>query len=342
MQSDLGRKAQHLRSAKNRTAQRFRCSKKHCFDPVAEVTGTRSPVKCPCKLIVSVVTRKKRSITLSIEAREKADLEQLALDFGQTWGDKPNISKLIKAIAQGKLRLAANHDWSHGRIDTLNRILGWLKDNDLQDEALVLATLLLERSELSDPLRHEIQAWVDRPNPLWRTEIDRYIRQRRPFYLTYQDAADRPWTFTVRHAGIARYEDRHYLDCWCDETAGNQDIAPLQHNWSLRIDRIPTDARIASAPGHWQPELDVVEVEFHLLRGLAYGYRSKTDTDIMDEWLPDRSTRRIVRRIRHTFWFFRALRCYGADCIIIGPPEVRDRFSSDVLETYRHYWEPKN
>ncbi|MGV2387901.1 MAG UNVERIFIED_CONTAM: hypothetical protein LVR29_05075 [Microcystis novacekii LVE1205-3] len=36
-------------------------------------------------------------------------------------------------------------------------------------------------------------------------------------------------------------KDRLYLDCWCEETEGNQDISELHHNWSLRIDRIPND-----------------------------------------------------------------------------------------------------
>jgi hypothetical protein len=34
------------------------------------------------------VTRKGRAITLSVNDRQKAKLEQLALEFGMTWGDK--------------------------------------------------------------------------------------------------------------------------------------------------------------------------------------------------------------------------------------------------------------
>ena len=75
------------------------------------------------------MTRKKRSLTLSIEEHEKAQLEHLALEFDQKWGDSPNLSKLMKAIAQGKLRLAANHNWSRDRINILNQIFNWLKDS---------------------------------------------------------------------------------------------------------------------------------------------------------------------------------------------------------------------
>jgi len=283
------------------------------------------------------MTRKKRSITLSIEEHEKTQLEALALEFDQTWGDNPNVSKLVKAIAQGKLRLAANHDWSRDRIDTLNRILGWLKDEGQLEAALEIADLLLERSELSDPLRHEIQRWVDQPGAPWRLELDRCIRLQRPFCLTYQDAAGRLWNFTVRHAMIERHEARQYLDCWCDETEGNQDIEALQHNWSLRLDRIPEDAVISQAEGTWQPQLSQIDVEFHLLHGLAFGYRPKTRADSVIEWLPEDAIRRVVRRIHNTFWFFRELRRYGADCVVIGPKEVRNRFARDVLAMASHY-----
>ncbi|MGP1373005.1 MAG: helix-turn-helix transcriptional regulator [Almyronema sp.] len=284
------------------------------------------------------MVRKRPSITLSITEYEKAQLEQLALDFDQTWGERPNISKLFKAIARGQLRLAANHDWSRDRINTLNRILGWLKDDGQLDTALELAYLLLERSELNLPLRHEIQAWVDQPSAPWRIDIDRCIRLQRPFRLTYQDAAERLWNFTVRHAILERHEDRQYLDCWCDETEGNKDIDVLKHNWSLRLDRIPEEALISLAEGHWQPELSYIDVEFHLLRGLAFGYHTKTKADITMEWLPDQEIKRVVRRIHNTFWFFREVCRYGADCIVIGPAEVRDRFKQTVAAMYQNYW----
>lgn len=277
------------------------------------------------------MTRKKRSITLSIEEYEKAQLEQLALEFGQTWGDKPNVSKLIKAIARGQLRLAANHDWTRDRIDTLYSILGYLKDVGKIEEALVLSRLLWERGEISDPLRRELQDWMEHPSASWRVEIDRRIRQQRPFSLVCQDAAERLWSFTVRHAAIAYHEDRQYLDCWCDETEGNRDIEDLRHNWSLRLDRIPEEAVVADVEeGGWQPALDRVEAEFHLLRGLAFGYRSKTGDDLVNEWLPDRSRRRVVRRVDNTFWFFRELRRYGPDCVLIAPEEVRSRFAKQA------------
>lgn len=281
--------------------------------------------------------QQQRSITLSISPHEKAQLEQLALAFGQQWGDKPNISKLLKAIAKGHLRLAANHDWSRERIDTLNRILGWLKDEGDLVMASELAHLLLERSELSAPLRQEIQSWANHPSAAWRLELDRYLRQQRPFALTYQDASGRLWNFTVRHAKIERHEDRHYLDCWCEETEGNQDMEALQHNWSLRLDRIPEEASISRVEGHWQPQLSQIQVEFHLLHGLAFGYHTKTDADLVNEWQSEQRVRRVVRPIHSTFWFFREVRRYGADCVLVGPEAVRARFLQDLRLTLQNY-----
>ncbi len=281
--------------------------------------------------------RKRSSITLSISGHEKAQLEQLALEFGQTWGENANVSKLIKAIAQQKIRLAVNHDWERDRIDTLIRALNLLKDEGYFSEALELASLLLERSELSSPLKQEIQDWTDAPGVPWRLQLDSCIQRCRPFRLAYQDAADRIWSFTVRHAKIERLEERHYLMCWCDEAEGNQDIEALAHNRSLRLDRIPDEAVLSPVEGQWHTDLGYVDVEFHLLSGLAMGYRSKTEADLSNEWMPEQRVRRVVRRVRSTFWFFREVRRYGADCMIVGPEDVRDRFVDDLKATIQNY-----
>ena len=43
------------------------------------------------------------AITLALAPEEKAGLEALAQEFGILWGDKPNISGLIRAIARKRL-----------------------------------------------------------------------------------------------------------------------------------------------------------------------------------------------------------------------------------------------
>ncbi|WP_052327127.1 hypothetical protein [Prochlorothrix hollandica] len=202
------------------------------------------------------MSRKAESITLSVRDWEKAKLQALAAEWGQTWGDKPNISKLIKAIAQGTLRIAPNHNWSDDRINSLNLARNLLIDQGRRDDALVLAQLLLERSEPNHPLRQEIQAFVDRPVLTQRLELERYCQQQQPFRLTYGDAADRLWHFTVRHGRIMPQDDRDYLFCWCEETAGNQDLPALSHNWCLRLDRILPEANLSPMTGPWRGDLD--------------------------------------------------------------------------------------
>ena len=281
--------------------------------------------------------RKRPSVTLSIEESEKLALEQLALDFDQKWGEKPNVSKLLKAIARGKLRLAVNHGWDRDRLDVLNLARGALMDAGKVNEAMVIAELMLERSELSLPLRDEVQKFVDKPSFPWRLNIEQMMRQYRPFRLTYQDAAERMWSFTVRHARIVPYGDRRYLDCWCDETEGSQDIPELRHNWSLRLDRIPEEAIVSPVSGPWQPDLASVEVEMHLLNRLALAYRSKKGADLVNEWDGDRQLRRVVRRVHHTFWFVREVLPYGADCVVVDPPVVRQLLAREIAAMAERY-----
>ncbi|PSB19570.1 WYL domain-containing protein [filamentous cyanobacterium CCP1] len=281
--------------------------------------------------------RRGQSVTLSVSELDKSKLEALALEFGMTWGDRPNISRLVEAIARRQLVIAPNHDWTKERINALNQARTALIDAGRIEAAVMIAHLLLERSELTIPLRTELEQFVERPAFPWRLEVERYIRRQQPFQLSYQDAAERIWQFTIRHAEIVTYEDRQYLDCWCEETEGNQDLPDLTHNWCLRIDRI-TDAVIAPVNGEWYAELTAILVEMHLFRGLAFAYRSKTAKDEVNEWLAELpQVRRVVRRVAHSFWFMREVLRYGQDCEIISPNAMRDRMKQEVQALYERY-----
>ncbi len=281
--------------------------------------------------------RKGQSMTLSVSEQDKAQLEAIAREQGMLWGDRPNISRLMEAIARRELLIGRNHDWSETRIKVLHQSIQALIDAGHPDSAQIMAQILLERSELSIPLQREIDRFVSTPMVPWRRQIDPYIRCQMPFQLTYRDAADRPFSFTIRHAKVVPYERRQYLECWCDETAGNRDVPELQHNWTFRLDRIP-DAALSSVCGQWRSNLDLLEVELHLLGGLAFAYEAKT-ADISNEWLSDRTppVRRVVRQISNTFWFFREILRYGEDCIIIAPPVVRAGFCHKIRQLSKAY-----
>lgn len=280
------------------------------------------------------MTRKGKSITLSLAENDKAQLEAIALELGMKWGDDPNISRLVKAIARRQLVVAPNHDWTIDRINALNRARLALVDAGQLDMAVAIAELLQERSELSIPLRHELGQFVSKPAAFWRLEIDRYIRRQHPFQLSYQDAAERIWNFTIRYAAITNHEKRQYLDCWCEQTEGNRDLPDLAHNWCLRLDRIP-EAAISPINGRWRSSLDVLDVELHLLRGLAFAYQAKPN-DLVNEWM-DQPQLRVVRRVTNTFWFFREILVYGEDCVVVSPAAVRDRFRQKVQALFNQY-----
>ena len=282
------------------------------------------------------MSRKGQSITLSLSARDKAELEAIALELGILWGERANISKLVEAIARRQLLVLPNKDWAESRIQALDRAIGALTDIGEMEQARIVAELLLERSELSIPLRRKIEGFVDNVPPPWRIEIDRYLRRQHPFELSYQDAAERLWHFTIRYGKINLHDKRQYLDCWCEETEGNLDIPELQHNWSLRLDRIQ-DAAITPIKGQWRRNLDQIEVEMHLFRGLAFAYQARRE-DQENDWLSDQPrVRRVVRSVSSTFWFLRDVKQYGKDCQIIVPDSVRSRYIDELIATCNQY-----
>lgn len=83
------------------------------------------------------MSRKQESITLSVTEEDKAELEAISLEFGCTWGDKPNISKLMKQIANRELLLSKSD-----KPTTQKRAL--IKDaiTSIQDALTILLELI--------------------------------------------------------------------------------------------------------------------------------------------------------------------------------------------------------
>jgi hypothetical protein len=295
--------------------------------------GKRKQVQNTRTLLMS---RKGQSITLSVSERDKTELEAIALQFGMMWGDDPNISKLIKAIAQRELIIGKNHDWKESRIRALHRCISSLTDSGQIEQAEIIANLLLERSELSIPMRKELEAVLNNSLPSWRLQVDHYILRQQPFQLAYQDAAERVFNFTVHHAKITPHEKRQYLDCWCEETEGNLDIPELRHNWCFRLDRI-NEAAITEITGKWHSNLDQIDVEIHLLNNLAFAYQSKPE-DKTVEWMPDKlKVKRVIRQVANTFWFIREIMQYSSDCIVVAPENVRSLIKAKLINLCQNY-----
>jgi predicted DNA-binding transcriptional regulator YafY len=282
------------------------------------------------------MSRKGQSITLSVSDRDKAELVALALEFGKTWGERPNISRLIEAIARRELTIAPNHDWTQTRIQALELARHELVDLGKIDEAMEIAQLLASRSELTLPFRSQIEQFLQNPQPVWRQKIDAFIHRQQPFCLSYRDAADRLWEYTALHARIVPLEKRQYLLCRCEESKGNQDVEGLQHNWTLRLDRIQ-EAAVVSVKQPWLKDLEQISVEFHVFRGLAFAYQRKPNDIEVGEIEGDPSRRQVIRQIFSTFWFLREIAPYWDDCEIIAPESVREIAVTKVRSMMQRY-----
>jgi len=281
------------------------------------------------------MSRKGQSITLSVSEQDKEFLESLAVELGYTWGDKPNISKLITAIARKELTIALNNDWSKQRIESLEQARKLLFDIGFVAHSQEIARLLLERRETIIPQQNELQQFLATANPMWRTNIDGYIKRQQPFRLTYYDVAEREWHFTVLHATFRIIEKHQYLVCTCEESEGNQDIPELKHNWVLRLDRIQ-EAVVNPVQLPWQKDLDLVTVQFRLYGNLAFHY-GKEDNPMIGEIEGDPPQRTITQKIYSTFWFFRRIAPYWENCVIISPDRVREYFKGKVQTLYGKY-----
>lgn len=56
------------------------------------------------------MSKKNESITLSVSTADLKALEALAIAHDCTWGDKPNVSELVRRLAQGKLRITTSNE----------------------------------------------------------------------------------------------------------------------------------------------------------------------------------------------------------------------------------------
>ena len=195
---------------------------------------------------------------------------------------------------------------------------------------MAIAQLLKEHGTLTIPLKNELEQFITKPTQTWRIEVERYIRRQQPFQLSYQEASERICHFHVQYAEIVIHEDYQYLDCWCQETFGNLDIPELNHNWSLRLDRI-TEASTIAISETWRSGLDNINIEMHLFHRLAFAYKTKINLDIENEWIVDiPQTKRIVRKITNTFWFIREILRYGQDCKVLSPDNVQNLIKEEI------------
>ncbi|HIK11906.1 MAG TPA: WYL domain-containing protein [Oscillatoriaceae cyanobacterium M33_DOE_052] len=276
--------------------------------------------------------RKKQTITLSVAPGTKESLESIARRLGIFWGKKPSPSGLIAAIAQQELEVGEPFTLTGAQIRALRQASRSLTDAGFIPDAQTITQLLLERGNLQPPVRQELLQQVGQPTEAWRLRVDRLIADRQPFHLLYRRKDGEQLEYTVRYAEINQHERRMYLDIWCEETEDSTSIPELRHNRCLRLDKI---SAIIPVTGEWRSSLDSVKVHLHCWGGLAHNYEVKEEEDVENEKVGD--LRRVVKRIANTFWLFRELRPYGADCEIVSPENVRALYKEDLIKTCQRY-----
>jgi predicted DNA-binding transcriptional regulator YafY len=92
-----------------------------------------------------------------------------------------------------------------------------------------------------------------------------------------------------------------------------------------------------SISGEWRQSLAEIEVEMHLLAGLAFAYQAKPEDNI-NQWLQDKPrVRQVIRRVSFTFWFTREVMQYTPDCVIMAPDNVRALVRDKITSLYQQY-----
>lgn len=274
--------------------------------------------------------RKKESITLSIPPGTKAQLEAIADRLDIRWGKSPSISGLLTAIAQEQYTLLSPLRIDRAEIETLRRAANTLIDAGDLEGAKSIRTLLMNYAELEEPVRRLLLEQAAKTTQVWRPEVDAAISDCQSFYLLYTNSQGVDESFTVRVGTVVFRERRHYLQAWCDETAGGDPL--LKHNRCFRFDRIRSVSPCAKT---WRGQLDSIDVDLRFSGGLAKAYEAKAE-DIHDTTQPD-GLRCVTRQATNLFWLCREVIGYGNGCEILGPDTVRSRFRAEVETILKRY-----
>ncbi|WP_353932395.1 transcriptional regulator [Okeanomitos corallinicola TIOX110] len=280
------------------------------------------------------MSRKKETITLSIPAGTKEQLEEIARKLRIFWGKSPSISGLLVAIAQKEFEVGEPFTLNSTQVTALQQAIGILKDSGFIEQAQTVSSLLLERGQLEPPMRQLLLQQVSQPTEAWRILVDQFRQSQQPFHLLYTNSQGQDTSFTVRYAEISFEEKRFFLNIWCDETEDivKQDFPELIHNRCLRLDRIKG---VVPVNGQWRHEgLDFLKVHLHFYKGMVKAYEPKPN-DISNEVIGE--VRQVVRTVSNPFWLVREIMRYGENCEIVSPENVRSLIKQKLIEQCQKY-----
>jgi hypothetical protein len=273
------------------------------------------------------MTRKGAAITLSLNETDKASLQAIALQYGLTWGDKPNISGLVEAIAQGKYKVVSNSDWSPDLIEVIDKARKALLEIGEIKSAKMIAQLLIQRSELPPSLFVVLQDLLGFQSPAWMLKLDRCISQKKCFQLSFADhVTGIVHDFSIYYAEIIVVDKIQNLFCWCKEIKGK---SQLPHNWSFRFDQIAEACISEITEGRWK-KLESIDLTFKLHGSTALAYLQHSQ-DSWNDWCPNNSgVRLVVRSITDIPKTFAELRGYGGDCEIVAPADLAREYYGEI------------
>jgi predicted DNA-binding transcriptional regulator YafY len=212
------------------------------------------------------------------------------------------------------------------------RILKNLGDNEL---TYAVAESLLEHylPEIfsNNALENEIKEYLDIPIINNIKKVQEHLIKQQPFYFTYTDSKNNTESFTILYAEIATHNrQRIYLDCWCEEVEGSQDIEDLQHNRTFNLKKISNFTIVPAEDKKWKSSgLDSICIEMIFTKGLISKALEIKDTNQNKyKSINQLSARQVqvIQPITNTFCFFQDILRYKEDCVIIQPDHVRQKF----------------
>ncbi len=212
-----------------------------------------------------------------------------------------------------------------------------LRDTGQDAAAETLACILLERFNLSDTIREQLESLASRMSVPIVSTLRSYIQQKSPFVVDYRSATGKACQYTVRYAELGGFpgERYNYLKCWVDEANEYAEIEGLAHNYTLNLNRIISINSVGD--NDWRSvALDKILVEFMLIGNWVGSYESSVD-DVVPRPPIINGKLYVSRYVSFWHFFKRDIIRYGADCKIVAPVRAVESMRAEIRKMLANY-----
>jgi hypothetical protein len=283
--------------------------------------------------------RHQTSITLSVPPDTKERLTQLAQTLGILWGAKPSPSKLVAAIAEGKVSVGAAVRPDAEQLDALVAAVRLLLAQGEMNKAQALIRMTTARGGLPEEVLNLLFLELAQVALAWRASIEQAISRREPILVTYGGSKPEPSSYVARYAEFRSRMGQWYVDIRTGDGVGDSmEIPGLEENRCLRLDRVQKVAP-AFHPSGWADEgLATVVADLRCFEDSAKYYKRHPD-DLPDETVYDEAagTRRVRRKVSNSWWFARDIVVLGPDVVVEGPPALVEKVRERLRGALRRY-----